>query len=93
MGTSEMGWVVFKEKDLKEILKAIAPEIKITQKKYLKKNNEKVVCESCKKTLRLNNIGNILPEEDKETKKTIPVFLCKNIMCFIEYWTKKEVVK
>ena len=84
-----MGWVVFKEKDLKGILKTIAPEIKI-QRGYLKKNNKKLVCETCKKALKLNNVGNIFSEEDKKTKKTIPVFLCKDIVCFIKYWTKRE---
>ena len=93
MKTDINNWVVFKEKDLREILKVIAPSIKITQKGFLRKNNKIVICESCNKILKLNNIGNIFPEENKKTKKTIPVFLCKNIMCFIEYWTKKEGVK
>lgn len=71
-----MKLVAFEEKDIKKILELLGVDT----------SRDKVgICETCKRDLFLNNIGNIAKGKDK------PLLYCDNPVCFAEEVAKRYV--
>lgn len=77
------GLIVFKKEQTEEILNNIGVEIEIKgdTKTILNELGEPATCESCKKSLSFDNIGNIA--------KGSNLLFCDNPYCFGSHLAKK----
>ena len=73
--SSDFGFITFETNQLQEIVRSL--NMDFNPRGYLTRDNETVICYSCKKAMRKDRIGHILPGSE--------IVCCDSPLCFASY--------